>query len=365
MTFLSWLSDEHLPPSMRELLLQANEKLRAREYQAAHDLCWQAIIQVSPNSLSDLSHSAAGHCRVHLGAVYYARGDGYLDDAIEALSLASKELSCERRAQAVAEFILGAAYACKGERTKMYEHITAEVLSTLKWYPAAKQLDEKWEEIRNRLTSNPIVRPTESSSPDDNKPGPLPPRPEPQRHERHIPSEEDASWLSRVLIAVALVAVVIMGGILVFVLSRSLIGVLVYLVVLPSAALLWTSRLKYKVEQDQALVVETGGAPKVCWGPHTYYRWPFSEHFRAIVPLSPLRVYVTAAHRQAEPDQVGHDTHSWCSTASIPMVGTSSASSSQYIGPNLPPADPKKRSSPSDRPAPPRQTNCSKSGSNV
>ena len=195
----------------------------------------------------------------------------------------------KRRAQAVAEFILGAAYACKGERTKMHEHITHEVLNTLKWYPSAKQLDEKWEEIRNRLTSNPIVHPTESSSPDDNKPKPLPPRPEPQRHERHIPSKEGASWLSRVLIAMALVAVVITGGILVFVLSRSLIGVLVYLIVLPSAALLWINRLKYKVEQDQALVVETGGAPKVCWGPHTSYRWPFSERFRAIVPLSPLQ----------------------------------------------------------------------------
>ena len=75
-TFLTWLSDEYLPAPMRELLLQADEKLRAREYQAAHDLCWQAINQVSPNSLSDLSHSSAGHCRVHLGAVYYARGDG-------------------------------------------------------------------------------------------------------------------------------------------------------------------------------------------------------------------------------------------------------------------------------------------------
>ena len=30
------------------------------------------------------------------------------------------------------------------------------------------------------------------------------------------------------------------------------------------------------------------------WGPTTYYRWPFSEHVRALVPLHPLQ-YTTPA----------------------------------------------------------------------
>lgn len=305
-TFLEWLSDEaDLPAAMQQVLQRAAEKLRAREYQAAHDLCWQAINQVSPNSLSDLSHGSAGLCRVHLGAVFYAVGDGFLDEAAEAFSEASKHLRGHGRAQAVAEFALGATYACKGEKTQVYQHITPEVITRLKWYPAAKDVDEKWAEIRGRLGPNNFAPPHVPSPHDNNDaPEPLPPDPVlTGQPPPDIPSETEIPPRQRALIVAALATVVVGCGILALILSGSIISLLAYLVVLPSVTLLITSRLKCKVEQDQALIIETGGAPKVRWGPRTYYRWPTNEHFRALVSLSPLQYTSPPQSIKLRPDK--------------------------------------------------------------
>lgn len=303
-TFLGWLPGDDLPEHIRESLQQADAKLRAKEFIAAHDLCWQAINQVSPNSLSETIHSSAGHARVHLGAVNYARGDGFLDDAVEAFTIASKELNSRHRAQAVAEFALGATYAWKGERSKVYEHITPEVLGTLKWYPAAKEADQKWAEILGRLGANPAsIPPPSTPAPPVANSEPLPDYSEPWRPLPDIPRGGDVPWWYRALIYAALFVVVVGSAALVFVLSRSLLGVIVYLVVLPSATYLVINRLKYSVQQDQALVIEAGGAPKVCWGPGTYYRWPFNEQFRAIVPLAPLRYTSPSRTVKVKPDK--------------------------------------------------------------
>ena len=301
--FLSWLSNENLPEHIRKSLQQADAQLRVKEYQAAHDLCRQAINQVSSESLNEIIYASAGHARVHLGAVYYARGDGCLDDAIECFTTASKELVSNHRAQAVAEFALGASYAQKGERTNAYRHISPEVLSTLKWYPAAKEVDKKWEEIQNRLIPNPAIPQSTLPAEEDNKPEPLPNDSEVPRPASDIPSEGDLPWLYRALIIATLAAIVVGCGLLVYLLTRNVIGLLAYLVVLPSATLLLMNRLKCKVQQDQALVIETGGAPKVRWGPRTYYRWPFNEQFCALVALSPLQYTSPPRRIKLKPDK--------------------------------------------------------------
>lgn len=291
-TFLSWLSDEYLPTPIRDLLREARDRLKARESQAAHDFCWQALNQVSQTSLSDLSHASAGYCRAHLGAVYYARGDGYLDDAVEALSKASKELSFDRRAQAVAEFTLGATYAWMGERTKAYEHIIPEVLSALKWYPAANEVDEKWEEIRNRLNNSSTREPeplsrTFSEVKKDEESVPreyldlIPP---------DVPREQPPSIGDRIVIPAAICVTLLVGAVLAYLLSnRNAVAVLAYVLAVSVATYLIVKRLGCKAERDCALVIETGSGHKVRWGPTTYYRWPFGEHVRALVPLYPLQ----------------------------------------------------------------------------
>lgn len=305
LTFLEWLSDEaDLPAAVQESLQRADEKLRVREFHAAHALCRQAIGQVSPSSLRDLSRGSAGHCRIHLGAVFYARGDGFLDEAVQAFSEASRNLRAHGRALAVAEFALGATYACKGERTQVYQHITPEVISTLKWYPAAKDVDEKWAEIRGRLDPDGMTSPhMPSAAATDSVPEPLPAPLPFGRPPLDIPSEEEIPFRQRAWIVAGLIFVVVGCGILAFVLSGSLISLLAYLVVLPSMTLLITNKLKCKVEQDQALIIETGGAPKVRWGPRSYYRWPSGEHFRALVPLSPLQYTSPSQSIKLRPDK--------------------------------------------------------------
>ena len=118
LVFLNWLCDENLPEYIQESLQQADAKLRAKEYDAAHDLCRQAINQVASKSLNEMIYASAGHARVHLGAVSYAQGGGHLDDAVDDFTAASKELSSSHRAQAVAEFALGATYAPRVNRQR-------------------------------------------------------------------------------------------------------------------------------------------------------------------------------------------------------------------------------------------------------
>ena len=296
-TFLSWLSDEDLPEPVRESLLKADAMLRAQEYQAAHDLCRQAINQVSSKSLSEIIYASASQARVHLGAVYYPRGDGYLDDAVEAFTTASKELSSRHRAQAVAEFALGATYAWKGERTRIYEHITPEVLSTLKWYPAAKELDAKWEEIRGRLNDSPPreLEPPDRTSAEGTKDKESAARQYLDLTDPAVPREQPPSMWDRIVIPAAICVTLFVGAILAYLLSnRNAIALLGYVLAVSIATYLIVKRLECKAERDCALVIETGSGHKVRWGPTTYYRWPFSEHVRALVPLHPLQ-YTTPA----------------------------------------------------------------------
>ena len=122
----------------------------------------------------------------------------------------------------------------------------------------------------------------------DQAPPPLPEITDPPRPEPQIPSEGKQPLLHSVIILAALVAIFVGGALVVYTLSRNILGPLAYLVVLPTATLLLLNGLKCKVQQDQALVIETGGAPRVLWGPHTYYRLPFNEQFCALVSLSPF-----------------------------------------------------------------------------
>jgi hypothetical protein len=290
-TFLGWLSDEYLPIPIRDLLRQARDKLKARECQAAHDFCWQALNQVSPRSLNDLSHASAGYCRMHLGAVYYARGDGYLHDAVEALDKASTELSFDRYAQTVAQFILGATYAWMGERTKVYEHITPEALSTLKWDPATKEVDEKWKEIRHRLNAPPLAAPEPpvETPPDVRKVVPPTAMKYPDLELPNLPQQRPP-LTERILIPAAIGLTIVMGAVLAFELSgRNPMALLAYGLTVAVATYVIVKRLHSKAPRDCALVIESGGGSKVRWGPTTYYLWPFQEHVQALVPLYPLQ----------------------------------------------------------------------------
>ena len=228
---------------------------------------------------------------MHLGAVYYARGDGFFDDAVEALGKASTELSFDRHAQAVAQFTLGATYAWMGERTKVYEHITPEALGTLKWYPATKEVDEKWKEIRNRLNAPPLAEqePPIGTSSDDKKVEKQTPIEYPNLELSNLPQQRPP-LTERLVIPAAIGLTIVMGAILAFELSeRNPMALLAYGLAVAVATYVIVKRLQSKAPRDCALVIETGSGSKVRWGPTTYYRWPFQERIRALVPLYPLQ----------------------------------------------------------------------------
>ena len=102
------------------------------------------------------------------------------------------------------------------------------------------------------------------------------------------------AW-ERYIIPAAIFVTLVVGAILAYVLSnRNASALLAYALTVSVATYVIVKRLEYKVEGHCALVIETGSGHKVRWGPTTYYRWPFGENVRALVPLSPLQ-YITSA----------------------------------------------------------------------
>ena len=112
----------------------------------------------------------------------------------------------------------------------------------------------------------------------------------------HFRRMAKALFWERIVIPAAIFATLFAGAILAYVLSKhSAIALLAYLLAVSVATYLIVNRLECKAQRDCALVIENKGGPVVRWGPTTYYRWPFVERFRAIVPLYPLQ-YTTPAN---------------------------------------------------------------------
>ena len=94
----------------------------------------------------------------------------------------------------------------------------------------------------------------------------------------------------RIVIPTAIGLIIVVGAILAFVLSQyNPMALLAYGLAVSVATYVIVKRLQCKAPRDCALVIESGGGAKVRWGPTTYYRWPFQERIRALVPLYPLQ----------------------------------------------------------------------------
>jgi hypothetical protein len=290
--FLRWLYRDSSPSPVNDLLDKANAlRLKpALNYDAARELCRQALQLTEPGSLTSVSRSSTGLAHMYLGLVYYAGGD--LDEAIERLGQASEEFRLHGRNQAVAEFAVGAAYSWRRERSQVYGHIKLDVLSTLRYGMESSQIEQvnkKWEEIQSRLNDSPPREPEPPEPFPGEERGGKTRRKYPDLELPNLPQQRPP-LTERIVIPAAIGLTIVVGAILAFALSKyNPMALLAYGLAVSVAIYVIVKRLQCKAPRDCALVIETGGGSKVRWGPTTYYRWPSQERLRALVPLYPLQ----------------------------------------------------------------------------